>query len=153
MKLATLCYLESKGKTLMIHRNKKEHDTQGGMWNWLGGKLEQGEDPERCVIREFREESGLTIVNPKLKGMITFPGGGGQEDWYIFIFLAKKFRGVLTESDEGELQWVDEKLWPGLNIFAGDKIFMQYIHKKGFFSGRFEYKDKKLIRHEIKLYR
>ncbi|MAI88720.1 MAG: DNA mismatch repair protein MutT, partial [Candidatus Marinimicrobia bacterium] len=73
MKIGTLCYITDSEKTLMLHRVKKENDMHEGKWNGLGGKLEAGESPEECVIREVYEESGLTIKNPKLKGIITFP--------------------------------------------------------------------------------
>ena len=62
MKLATLCYVISNGKTLMIYRNKKENDYHEGKWNGLGGKFEQGETPEECAIREVYEESGLIVT-------------------------------------------------------------------------------------------
>ena len=75
MKLATLCYVKDNktGKTLMIHRVKKENDYHEGKWNGLGGKFDAGESPEDCVIREVKEEAGLKITNPKLHGFITFP--------------------------------------------------------------------------------
>jgi len=66
MKLATLCYVKDRNtnKILMLHRIKKENDMHEGKWNGLGGKLEMGESPEECVIREINEEAGLFIVNP-----------------------------------------------------------------------------------------
>ena len=68
MKLATLCYVRSGGKTLMVHRIKKANDMHQGRWNGLGGKLEPGETPEECAVREIREESGLVARNLILKG-------------------------------------------------------------------------------------
>ncbi len=73
MKLATLCYIRQSGRTLMIHRVKKENDIHEGKWNGLGGKLEPGESPEECVIREVLEESGLRATRLHLKGILTFP--------------------------------------------------------------------------------
>ena len=55
------------------HRNKKVNDIHEGKWNGLGGKFEAGETPEECVIREVHEESGLSIRNPKLCGLLLFP--------------------------------------------------------------------------------
>lgn len=74
MKLATLCYLRHQGKTLMLHRIKKANDMHAGKWNGLGGKFLPGETPEQCAMREVQEESGLTMINPLLRGIITFPG-------------------------------------------------------------------------------
>ena len=93
MKLATLCYVEKDGQYLMLHRNKKANDMHKGLWVGLGGKFEAGESPEECVIREVFEESGLRIQNPTLRGFLTFPGFFGEEDWYVFMFVAKNFTG------------------------------------------------------------
>ena len=81
MKLATLCYVQDKinNTTLMLHRVKKEFDVHKDKWNGLGGKFEKGETPEDCVIREVREESGLIISNPVLKGFLTFPSFDGLD--------------------------------------------------------------------------
>lgn len=78
MKLATLCYIKKDGKTLMLHRIKKKNDMHEGKWNGLGGKFEPGETPEDCVIREIEEESGLNIIKPRLRGLLTFPEFGGK---------------------------------------------------------------------------
>jgi 8-oxo-dGTP diphosphatase len=154
MKLATLCYVNDKinGTTLMLHRIKKENDMHEGKWNGLGGKFEIGESPEECVIREIREESGLIIENPKLNGFITFPAFDGFDDWYVFIFSVNEFSGELIDSVEGKLEWVnDEKLFD-LNLWDGDKIFMQWIKEEKFFSAKFTYDNGKLKDYEVVFY-
>src|SRR3990167_3062501 len=93
MILSTLCYLQNRNKTLMLHRIKKHRDIHEGKWNGLGGKLVPGETPEECVIREVREESGLSIRNPSLRGILTFPAFSEEEDWYVYVFLAYEFSG------------------------------------------------------------
>lgn len=60
MILSTLCYIEKDGKYLMLHRTKKKHDINKGKWLGIGGKFEEGESPEECIIREVKEETGLT---------------------------------------------------------------------------------------------
>lgn len=65
----------------MLHRAKKANDMHKDKWNGLGGKVEHGETPEECIVREVREECGLFIKNPKLHGFITFPAFDGFEDW------------------------------------------------------------------------
>ena len=104
MKLATLCYLRRNGRTLMLHRVKKQDDIHEGKWNGLGGKFEPGESPEECVVREVREEAGLKIKNPRLKGVLTFPGFAKGEDWYVFVFTAPEFTGRMRDCAEGELE-------------------------------------------------
>jgi 8-oxo-dGTP diphosphatase len=149
LKLATLCYLRNNGRTLMVHRVKKSNDMHHGRWNGLGGKLEPGETPEECVIREVREESGLTIHKPFLKGLLTFPGFANNEDWYGFVFKAYEFCGDLIESPEGNLKWIDDDQLLGLNLWEGDKIFIPWLDQLGFFSGKFIYKQGKLFSHQV----
>ena len=95
MKLATLVYLKRNLQTLMLHRVKKANDYHEGKYNGLGGKLEPGESPEECAIRETREESGLELVDPILKGFITFPNFDGVDDWYVFLFVCTQFTGKM----------------------------------------------------------
>ena len=61
MKLTTLCYIEKDEKYLMIHRIKKKHDVNKDKWIGIGGKFERGESPEDCILRETKEETGLTL--------------------------------------------------------------------------------------------
>jgi 8-oxo-dGTP diphosphatase len=154
MKLATLCYVidRKNGTTLMIHRIKKENDVHEGKWNGLGGKIEQGESPEECVIREVKEESGLEIKSPKLHGFITFPLFDGKDDWYVFVFTAEKFTGMLIDSNEGKLKWIpNEKLYE-LNLWDGDSMFMDWLNNDKFFSAKFIYNNGKLGNYSVNFY-
>lgn len=152
MKLTTLCYIKNNGKTLMLHRIKKHKDIHEGKWNGLGGHIEQGETPEECVIREVFEESGLIIKKPHLRGILTFPLFDGVEDEYAFLFTATEFDGNLIDSSEGILSWVDDSEVLNLNLWEGDKIFLQWLEDGRFFSGKLVYKDGKLIEHEVIFY-
>jgi 8-oxo-dGTP diphosphatase len=149
MKLATLCYVRNQGKTLMIHRIKKQDDMHAGKWNGLGGKLEPGESPEECVIREVLEESGLRIRNPRLHGFLTFPGFANDEDWYAFVFSASEFEGQLIDSQEGNLAWINDEQLFELPLWEGDIIFLPWLNQDNFFSGKFVYQDGHLVNHNV----
>lgn len=152
MKLATLCYLREKGKTLMIHRIKKANDMHMGKWNGLGGKLESGESPEECAIREIREESGLQVRNPVLKGFLTFPSFANNEDWYAFVYLVHEFSGKLIDSQEGILRWVPDEELLDLNLWEGDRIFLPWLERVGLFSAKFIYANGQLIDYNVTFY-
>ena len=152
MKLATLCYLRHEGKTLMVHRIKKKNDMHAGKWNGLGGKLEPGETPEECAVREILEESGLKVINPVLKGVLTFPAFSNDEDWYAFVFVAHEFEGQLIDSPEGDLKWVDNSELLDLNLWDGDRIFLPWLDRPGFFSGKFIYENGRFIEHQVVFY-
>lgn len=152
MKLATLCYIRKNEKTLMLHRVKKENDMHEGKWNGLGGKIEDGETPEECIIREVKEECGLNVKNPLMKGVLTFPQFSKGETWYVFLFVITEFDGELIESNEGNLEWIDDDKLFDLNLWEADKIFMKWLDQEGFFSGKFIYKDGVFIEHRFEIH-
>jgi len=92
MKLATLIYVhdEKEKKTLMMLRNKRENDIHEGKWNGLGGKLEAGESPDHCCVRELAEESGLQAQHIELKGILTAPNFTPDHDRYVFFYVVTK---------------------------------------------------------------
>lgn len=139
MKNTTLCYIERGGQYLMLYRNKKRQDENAGKWLGVGGKLEAGESPEECVAREVREETGLTLTEYRLRGLVTFVSG----DWceYMFLFTAAGFEGALNSAcDEGELAWVDQSAVPALPLWEGDRIFLRLLKtEERFFSLKLEY--------------
>lgn len=152
MKLATMCYIKKDSKTLMLYRNKKENDVHEGKWVGLGGKIEDGETPEECIIREVQEESGLIITNPKLKGFLTFPKFKDNEDWYVFVFTSHEFSGDIINSPEGDLHWISDEEILNLNLWEGDKLFLKWMNENKLFSGKITYKNKILIDSNVVFY-
>ncbi|MFN3411965.1 MAG: NUDIX hydrolase [Exilispira sp.] len=152
MKLATLCYLRKEGKTLMLYRNKKKNDINGGRWIGLGGKIMDGETPEECAIREIKEESGYIAKNLILKGILTFPDFDGCQSWYVFLYLITEFEGQLIECTEGTLKWIDDNELFNLNMWEGDKIFLRWLNEKGIYSAKFIYKNENFINYQFVKY-
>ncbi len=152
MKLATLCYIKKDGKTLMLYRNKKENDYHEGKWNGIGGKFELSETPEECAIREIKEETGLDVKDPELKGMITFPLFDGKDDWYVFLFIVNNFSGELIDSPEGKLEWIPDEKITELNLWDGDKIFLRWLNHEKFFTAKFNYEGKNFKDYTVNFY-
>jgi 8-oxo-dGTP diphosphatase len=136
----------------MLHRVKKANDMHAGKWNGLGGKLEGGESPEECAIREVQEESGLRMLNPVLRGIITFPQFSNGEDWYTYIFVAYQYTGELIDSTEGVLKWVENDTLFDLKLWPGDRIFMRWLDDPRFFSAKFVYDAGELTKYEVLFY-
>ncbi|MGL5260079.1 MAG: NUDIX hydrolase [Lachnospiraceae bacterium] len=126
MKKTTLCYIEKDEMYLMLHRNKKEHDTNKDKWIGVGGKMEQEETPDQCLIREVREESGLELLEYQFRGKIYF-FSDIYEDEIMYLYTATKFIGELIECDEGELRWIEKKNILDLNLWEGDKVFLRKL--------------------------
>ena len=104
----TLCYIEQDGKYLMMHRIRKKNDENRDKWIGIGGKFESGESPEDCVLREAREETGLTLTDYRYCGIVTFVLEGATE--YMHLFSATGFEGEMREDcDEGVLEWISKE--------------------------------------------
>ena len=109
MKMTTLCYIEKDGKYLMLHRTKKQHDINKDKWIGVGGHAEGTEGPEDCLLREVKEETGLTLTSYQFRGLITFISDEAPEPEEMCLFTADGFTGELIECNEGDLQWMDKK--------------------------------------------
>ena len=122
----TLCYLEKDGAYLMLHRVKKKNDVNHDKWVGVGGKFEPGEDAPACALREVREETGLTMHAPVYRGIVDF----FCDPWpaeRMHLYTCTDFSGVMTDCDEGCLEWVDKAAVQDLPIWQGDKIFFKLL--------------------------
>ena len=72
MILSTLCYIEKDNKYLMLHRTKKKNDINKDKWLGIGGKFEEGESSEECIVREVMEETGLKLNSYQLRTIVTY---------------------------------------------------------------------------------
>lgn len=145
MKNTTLCYLEKDGKYLMLHRTKKENDLNRDKWIGIGGKFEENESPEDCLLREVREETGLTLTRYRYCGIVTFVSDRWEGE-YMHLFSADGFTGSLRECDEGELEWVDKAFVHSLPQWEGDKLFLRELEGGGaFFSMKLVYEGERLV--------
>ena len=126
MKLTTLCYIEKDEKYLMIHRIKKKHDVNKDKWIGIGGKFEGEESPDECLLREAKEETGLTLTSWQCRGVVTFLNDTCEGE-YMYLFTADGFEGEMTQCDEGDLQWVEREFLNALPKWEGDQIFLDLL--------------------------
>ena len=124
--LTTLCYIEQDGKYLMMHRVKKEHDINKDKWVGIGGHFEPDESPEECLLREAREETGLTLTDYRQRGIITFISDKWQTE-YMFLYTATGYEGKIGACNEGVLEWIDKDKVYDLPLWEGDKIFFRLM--------------------------
>lgn len=137
----TLCYIEQNGKYLLLHRVKKKNDINKDKWIGIGGKFEEWESPEDCIRREALEETGLTLIRPKYRGIVTFISDGMNETEFMHLFTATEFEGSLKDCDEGVLEWVDKQKVHELPHWDGDLIFLALLERgEPFFSLKLTYK-------------
>ena len=152
--LTTLCYIEKEGKYLMLHRTTKQNDENHNKWIGVGGHFEHGESPDECLLREIKEETNLTLLSYKFRGIVTFVSDDFVE--YMCLYTADSFSGTAPAAvypqtslmNEGELSWVPKQDVLNLNLWEGDKIFLGLLTKEvPFFSLKLVYKNGTLVEH------
>ncbi len=144
MKNTTLCYIEKDGCYLLLHRIKKENDLNRDKWIGIGGKFEEDESPEECLLREAKEETGLTLADFRYCGIVTFVSDKWEGE-YMHLFHATGFTGTLRDCDEGKLEWVEKERFASLPQWEGDKIFLRLMEDHvPFFSLKLCYEGDKL---------
>lgn len=122
---STLCYIKKDNCYLMLHRIKKNNDLNEGKWIGVGGKVEPGETPEQCVLREVFEETGLKLTKYHCHGLVKFISDK-WEDEDMYLYSATEFEGeVKDDCPEGELKWVPCEDVLGLPTWEGDHYFLE----------------------------
>lgn len=140
----TLCYLEQGDSYLMLYRVKKENDANQGKYVGVGGKFEDGESPEECVVRECREETGLTLTDYRYRGIVTFVSDRWNAE-YMHLFTATGWTGEETACNEGELRWIRKDDLMRLPMWEGDAIFLRLLEEDApFFSLKLRYEGERL---------
>lgn len=153
MRITTLCYIEKDGAYLMLHRTKKEKDITRDKWIGVGGHAEADESPEECLLREVKEETGLTLTSYCFRGLVTFVSDECESE-QMCLFTSDGFEGEISVCDEGDLEWVDKSVVPTLPTWEGDAIFLRLLlgGEQRFFTLKLVYEGSSLTRHELRFY-
>ena len=139
MKNTTLCYIEKDNKYLMLHRIKKKNDENEGKYIGIGGHFLENESPYDCVIREAKEETGLTLLTPEYRGIVTFVSDKYETE-QMHLFTCKDFSGEIIECNEGNLKWIEKISLDKIPMWEGDKFFLNRLEwSKDFFNLKLVY--------------
>jgi 8-oxo-dGTP diphosphatase len=121
----TNCVLIKDNQVLLLQKPRR------GWWVAPGGKMESEESIRDSVIREYREETGIYLMNPQLKGVFNFIIKQGDKiisEWMMFTFLATDSEGVaLEECEEGILAWKPVDEVRELPMAPGDHHILDYV--------------------------
>lgn len=140
MKLTTLCYLEQGSRYLMLHRTARKDDENYGKWIGIGGKFEEGESPEECLL------AGMPGGNGAASHRLPLPGHrhlclGPLGDGVYAPFTASRWEGEETPCGEGELRWIEKARLRELTLWEGDRIFLRLLEEGApFFSLKLRYR-------------
>ena len=148
MKNTSLCYIFSGERVLLLHKNRRR-DLNYEKWLGVGGKFLEDESPFECVLREAKEETGLTLKNPRYRGIVTFVSDRWESE-QMHLFTCRDFEGTLCDCDEGELVFLPWDEMMKKPAWEGDKIFLKLLRTDcPFFSLKLEYEGEKLKAHRL----
>ncbi len=143
--LTTLCYIEKDSSYLMLHRVTKKNDINHDKWIGVGGHFEFHESPEDCLLREVKEETGLTLKRFSFRGIVTFVSDDEPAE-YMCLYTSDDFDGELSSCNEGILEWIPFSEIENLELWEGDKIFLHLLRTAApFFSLKLVYEKGKLV--------
>lgn len=146
---STLCYIEKDDRYLMLHRVKKKNDVNHDKWIGIGGHIEPGETPEACILREAREETGLTLLDCRYRGVVDFYSDKYPSE-QMHLFTATEYEGEIITCDEGNLEWIGKKDLLALPMWEGDKIFLNLLDTDApFFRLTLKYEGETLVYAEL----
>ena len=148
--MTTLCYIENNDCYLMLHRTKKKKDVNKDKWIGVGGHAEGNETPQECLLREVKEETGLSLTSYKFRGLITFISDEYEAEM-MCLFTADGYTGELITCDEGELEWVKKSDVPQLPTWEGDAQFLKLLleDEKRFFAMKLRYEGERLVEKSV----
>ena len=142
---SSLCYLLRGDEVLMMHRTRKKNDMNHDKWIAVGGRFKAGESPEECALREVREETGLTMVDPQYRGIVTFVNDLYETE-RMHLFTTETFTGEMTDCDEGELVWLPKDELLTKKLWEGDKLFLRALDERSdFFTLKLRYEGETLV--------
>lgn len=149
---ATICEITKDGKLLL--QRKAAGRFGEGKWNGPGGKINYDETPVEGVVREVKEETGLTALDPVLLGNIDFYFGEKERpDWTTFVFKVTEFEGELTPNEEGELRWFRFEEIPYEAMWEDDLYWLPHLLEGKKVTGTFWFDEdgEELLRHKLKV--
>ncbi len=140
MQNTSLCYISCNNKVLMLYRNRKPDDPNAGKWIGIGGRFEENESPEECMLREVREETGIELKAWKYRGIVTFASDRWEGE-YMHLFTGVSSDFEVSSCNEGDLCWIDKDKVSSLNLWEGDRVFLKLLEEdEEFFSLKLTYR-------------
>ena len=133
MKNTTLCYIERDGRYLLLHRVKKENDLNRDKWVGIGGKFEENESPEECLLREVREETGLTgikLMDGFRESVEYSPKPGVKKQVVYFLGTTEQEKLMRQEEEISEIMWAPLRCAADLVSFANDKRLLRHAQRR-----------------------
>ena len=142
---ATLLFTLQNNQVLLIH---KKRGLGAGKINGPGGRIDPGETPMQCAVREVQEELMITPKNVKEAGKLYFQFVDGLAI-EGFVFTATAYEGTPTETAEAIPAWIDKDKIPYEKMWADDRLWLPLLLEGRRFTGRFLFDKDAMLGYEV----
>ena len=142
---ATLCFIVKDNSILLI---RKKRGLGAGKINGPGGRIDPGESPEHCAVREVQEELEITPLGLELRGENRFQFVDGYSI-HAVVFLATDYSGEARETGEAVPLWVPLDAIPYPEMWADDELWVPLLLRGERFRGRFVFDGDRMLDHEL----
>jgi len=116
---------DAQGRVLIAQRPfDKEH---GGLWEFPGGKIEPGESPEAALVRELREELGVTIAPEHLAPLTFSSAGRGARHLLLLLYRCTSWEGEPRALDAAAIRWVEPGALADYDMPPADRPFVSVL--------------------------
>ncbi len=144
-----LCYIIKDDEVLMLKKNEIEGDMNSSKWLGVGGHIEDDEHPDDAILREVKEETGLTLTSYDLLGTVKFYMNNKFTE-KIYVYVGYEVKGEMIPCDEGTLEFKKKDEILKLPMWEGDAIFLRPLLNNKKFKCSLYYSGEKLINYKIK---
>lgn len=145
--LATLCLILDGDRVLLI---RKKRGLGAGKINGPGGRIDPGETPARCAVREVQEELGVTPLGVDERGTLSFQFVDGLA-LHVHVFVASSHEGQPVETDEAIPLWTALSAIPYQEMWADDAVWMPHLLAGRRFTLRAVFDGDAMLSHELEL--
>ncbi len=143
---ATLVFVIKDGQVLLI---RKKRGLGAGKINGPGGRIDPGETPEACAIREAQEELHITPLRVARAGELLFQFADGYA-LHGYVFTASDYSGAPTETDEAAPLWTPLDRIPYSEMWADDEYWLPHMLAGRSFIGRFLFDGDAMLGYDLR---
>lgn len=141
----TILFVIDDGQILLIH---KKRGLGAGKINGPGGRLDDGETPIECAVREVEEEVRISPSGVTEVGELQFQFIDGYSI-HVWVFRASGFSGTPEETEEADPLWTAIDKIPYERMWPDDRIWLPLLLERRSFLGRFVFDGDSMLDHQL----
>jgi 8-oxo-dGTP diphosphatase len=125
--VAACALIDGEGRVLLSKR--PEGKPLAGLWEFPGGKMEPGETPERALVRELKEELGITLLASELTPLTFTSHPYTAFHLLMPVYACRRWQGIITPHEGQELAWVEPEALDAYEMPPADEPLKETLQR------------------------